>query len=96
RGMDPLDAIEHVRNKRRGAFNNRQIAYLAESYKRSSAFKGANKIMIGSSIRSSPISSNTNVASDHHQQQLSAHEQQNQSTNSTHMNIFKKMFFGSH
>ncbi|KAJ2400417.1 hypothetical protein GGI23_002047 [Coemansia sp. RSA 2559] len=97
RGMDPLDAIEHVRNKRRGAFNNRQIAYLAESYKRSSAFKGANKIMIGSSIRSSPVSSNANVASDqHHQQQLSAHEQQNQPTNSTHMNIFKKMFFGSH
>ncbi|KAI9504731.1 protein-tyrosine phosphatase-like protein, partial [Coemansia spiralis] len=34
RGMDPLDAIEHVRNKRRGAFNNRQITYLADHYKR--------------------------------------------------------------
>ncbi|KAJ2555202.1 Protein tyrosine phosphatase type IVA 2, partial [Coemansia sp. RSA 1933] len=93
RGMDPLDAIEHVRNKRRGAFNNRQIAYLAESYKRSSGFKGANKIMMGSSIRSSPIGRNANVAAD---QPLAApHEQQNQSANSTHMNIFKKMFFGS-
>ncbi|KAJ1663642.1 hypothetical protein IW140_000940 [Coemansia sp. RSA 1813] len=94
RGMDPLDAIEHVRNKRRGAFNNRQIAYLAESYKRSSAFKGANKIMIGSSIRSSPVNSNANVVPDQHHQQSA--QEQHQPTNSTHMSIFKKMFFGSH
>ncbi|KAJ2712091.1 hypothetical protein H4R19_002934, partial [Coemansia spiralis] len=53
KGMDPLDAIEHVRNKRRGAFNNRQITYLAETYKRASGFKGA--VKIGSTIRSSPL-----------------------------------------
>ncbi|KAJ2815831.1 hypothetical protein GGI24_005924, partial [Coemansia furcata] len=35
KGMDPLDSIEHVRHKRRGAFNNRQITYLADQYKRS-------------------------------------------------------------
>ncbi|KAJ2513405.1 hypothetical protein H4217_001740 [Coemansia sp. RSA 1939] len=97
RGMDPLDAIEHVRNKRRGAFNNRQIAYLAENYKRSSAFKSANKILIGSSIRSSPITSSANVVSD--QQQHDYHDSHQPATNpttTTHMSIFKKMFFGSH
>ncbi|KAJ2800702.1 hypothetical protein H4R20_003961, partial [Coemansia guatemalensis] len=52
KGMDPLDAIEHVRHKRRGAFNNRQITYLADNYKRASGFKGTAKI--GSAIRSSP------------------------------------------
>ncbi|EPB86535.1 hypothetical protein HMPREF1544_06702 [Mucor circinelloides 1006PhL] len=34
-GMKPLDAIEFIRGKRRGAFNKPQIAYLAsDSYKR--------------------------------------------------------------
>ncbi|GAA5813635.1 hypothetical protein MFLAVUS_007119 [Mucor flavus] len=33
-GMKPLDAIEFIRGKRRGAFNKPQIAYL-DSYKRS-------------------------------------------------------------
>ncbi|KAI8073414.1 protein-tyrosine phosphatase-like protein [Gilbertella persicaria] len=32
-GMKPLDAIEYIRGKRRGAFNKPQIAYL-DSYKR--------------------------------------------------------------
>ncbi|RKP09179.1 dual specificity protein phosphatase CDC14B, partial [Thamnocephalis sphaerospora] len=32
-GMDPLDAIEHVRQCRRGAFNSRQVGFLAR-YKR--------------------------------------------------------------
>ncbi|KAG0182001.1 Protein tyrosine phosphatase type IVA 1 [Apophysomyces sp. BC1034] len=32
-GMQPLDAIEHIRSKRRGAFNKPQIAYL-DHYKR--------------------------------------------------------------
>ncbi|KAJ1918238.1 hypothetical protein H4219_002710 [Mycoemilia scoparia] len=35
-GMDAIDAIELVRRKRRGAFNNRQITYLVDQYKRSS------------------------------------------------------------
>ncbi|CEI93432.1 Putative Protein-tyrosine phosphatase [Rhizopus microsporus] len=32
-GMEPLDAIEYIRRKRRGAFNKPQIAYL-DQYKR--------------------------------------------------------------
>ncbi|KAJ1998807.1 hypothetical protein GGI04_004840, partial [Coemansia thaxteri] len=43
KGKDPLDAIEHVRLKRRGAFNNRQITYLADQYKRTAASKSASK-----------------------------------------------------
>lgn len=27
-GMQPLDAVEYIRRKRRGAFNNRQIMYI--------------------------------------------------------------------
>ncbi|KAI9256445.1 protein-tyrosine phosphatase-like protein [Phascolomyces articulosus] len=33
-GMDPLDSIENIRSKRRGAFNKPQIAYLVRSYKK--------------------------------------------------------------
>ncbi|KAI9230588.1 MAG: protein-tyrosine phosphatase-like protein, partial [Piptocephalis tieghemiana] len=33
RGLDPLDTIELVRKHRRGAFNSKQVSYLAE-YKR--------------------------------------------------------------
>ncbi|KAJ1719917.1 hypothetical protein LPJ53_005387 [Coemansia erecta] len=55
KGSDPLDAIEHVRRKRRGAFNNRQITYLADSYKRSSGSKSS--VKIGSAIRQSPLTS---------------------------------------
>ena len=35
-GKDPIDAIEFIRRKRRGAFNNRQITYLVDQYKRTS------------------------------------------------------------
>jgi len=35
-GMAPLDAIEFIRRKRRGAFNNRQIEFL-DTYKRTKA-----------------------------------------------------------
>ncbi|KAJ2331358.1 hypothetical protein GGI00_003285 [Coemansia sp. RSA 2681] len=56
RGMDPLDSIEHVRHKRRGAFNNRQITYLADQYKRTAASKSASK------ARASPLNS---IASPH-------------------------------
>lgn len=31
-GMKPLDAIEFIRGKRRGAFNKPQIAYLVSAY----------------------------------------------------------------
>ena len=32
--MTPLDAIELIRNKRRGAFNSVQLQYLIEDYKK--------------------------------------------------------------
>ncbi|PVU99986.1 hypothetical protein BB559_000247 [Furculomyces boomerangus] len=35
-GTDPVDAIELIRRKRRGAFNNKQITHLVNGYKRSS------------------------------------------------------------
>ncbi|KAJ3226541.1 Protein tyrosine phosphatase type IVA 1 [Chytriomyces hyalinus] len=34
-GMSPLDAVEYVRARRRGAFNTIQLNYLVETYKRS-------------------------------------------------------------
>ncbi|KAJ2888611.1 hypothetical protein FB639_000516, partial [Coemansia asiatica] len=61
KGTDPLDAIELVRRKRRGAFNNRQITYLADNYKRSSGSKGAAKL--GSAIRQSPHTGPSPMAS---------------------------------
>ncbi|KAJ2225735.1 hypothetical protein EV180_003268 [Coemansia sp. RSA 518] len=84
KGMDPLDAIEHVRHKRRGAFNNRQITYLADSYKRT-GFKGTTKI--SSAMRSSPLSS-TNASTMHGDKAPVA-------PSSIHKSFFKKMF-GSH
>ncbi|KAJ3416057.1 Protein tyrosine phosphatase prl-1 [Chytridiales sp. JEL 0842] len=33
-GMKPLDAVDFVRKRRRGAFNNVQLTYLVENYKR--------------------------------------------------------------
>jgi protein tyrosine phosphatase type 4A len=33
-GMEPLDAVNVIRAKRRGALNARQLAYLENSYKR--------------------------------------------------------------
>ncbi|KAJ2345029.1 hypothetical protein IWW50_005798, partial [Coemansia erecta] len=95
KGMDPLDAIEHVRHKRRGAFNNRQITYLADSYKRTSGFKSANKI--GSAMRSSPLNGTAST-----QAAAGATGLPNvKATSSTgavtgiHKSFFKKMF-GSH
>ena len=32
-GMDPLDSIENIRSKRRGAFNKPQIAFLVSKEK---------------------------------------------------------------
>ncbi|CEP20091.1 hypothetical protein [Parasitella parasitica] len=40
-GMKPLDAIEFIRERRRGAFNKPQIAYLLDSYKRTLKPKSA-------------------------------------------------------
>ncbi|KAJ3304911.1 hypothetical protein HDU76_005104 [Blyttiomyces sp. JEL0837] len=34
-GMAPLDAVDYVRKRRRGAFNSVQLTYLVDSYKRS-------------------------------------------------------------
>eukprot|EP00741_Cyanophora_paradoxa_P024329 tig00000053_g23494.t1 len=39
KGMDPLDAVEYVRQRRRGAFNANQLKWLY-AYKRRGAFKG--------------------------------------------------------
>ncbi|KAG2220942.1 hypothetical protein INT45_010695 [Circinella minor] len=47
-GMKPLDSIEHIRAKRRGAFNKPQIAYL-DTYKRMLKSSSSNH----SSLRSS-------------------------------------------
>ncbi|KAG0172328.1 Protein tyrosine phosphatase type IVA 1 [Apophysomyces sp. BC1034] len=47
-GMQPLDAVEYVRRKRRGAFNKPQIAYL-DTYKRTLKTKSSS----GSSLKSS-------------------------------------------
>ncbi|KAG2227527.1 hypothetical protein INT45_002212 [Circinella minor] len=47
-GMEPLDAVEFVRRKRRGAFNKPQIAYL-DQYKRSMRQKSSS----GTSFKSS-------------------------------------------
>ncbi|KAI8866069.1 native structure Prl-1, partial [Ramicandelaber brevisporus] len=33
-GLDPIDAIEKVRRRRRGAFNSKQINFLADGYKK--------------------------------------------------------------
>ncbi|OLY82826.1 putative protein tyrosine phosphatase type IVA A [Smittium mucronatum] len=38
-GQDPIDVIELIRRKRRGAFNNKQISFLVDRYKRSSTAK---------------------------------------------------------
>lgn len=62
-GMKPLDAIEYIREKRRGAFNKPQIAFL-DSYKRalksasthssSSLFRISRMFRIGSNKSTSP------------------------------------------
>ncbi|KAJ2303738.1 hypothetical protein IWW55_002774, partial [Coemansia sp. RSA 2706] len=101
RGMDPLDAIEHVRHKRRGAFNNRQITYLADNYKRASAFKGAAKIgsaKIGSAMRASPTASAAGSAAAPPaagMQPATKPAAANVPLSGIHKSFFKKMF-GSH
>ena len=41
-GFNPTDAIEFIRNCRRGAFNATQLKYLMDDYKRRSGFKSFN------------------------------------------------------
>lgn len=41
--MIPLDAIEYVRKRRRGAFNSVQLQYLLEGYKKSKGSKKGGK-----------------------------------------------------
>ncbi|OBZ84819.1 putative protein tyrosine phosphatase type IVA A [Choanephora cucurbitarum] len=48
-GMKPLDAIEYIRGKRRGAFNKPQIAYL-DSYKRTLKPKSSTNYSLRSSL----------------------------------------------
>ncbi|KAI9494769.1 protein-tyrosine phosphatase-like protein [Zychaea mexicana] len=48
-GMEPLDAVEFVRRKRRGAFNKPQIAYL-DQYKRSLRQKSSSSVSFKSSL----------------------------------------------
>ncbi|KAJ1965625.1 hypothetical protein GGI12_000621, partial [Dipsacomyces acuminosporus] len=98
KGVDVLDAIEFVRRKRRGAFNNRQIAYLAEQYKRTSASKSSTKM--ASAIRSSPLSSSANTpasGSPHLKSSINGSGGVFASSTSSngHKSFFKKMF-GSH
>ncbi|KAJ1818883.1 hypothetical protein LPJ56_003757 [Coemansia sp. RSA 2599] len=102
KGTDPLDAIELVRRKRRGAFNNRQITYLADNYKRSSGSKGTAKL--GSAIRQSPMASGTSpqaspsdsdATSPHAQAAGGSKPNSTSSTVSASRALFKKIF-GSH
>lgn len=37
KGMDPMDAIQMIRDKRRGAINRKQVRFLTESYQRRSS-----------------------------------------------------------
>ncbi|KAJ2489289.1 hypothetical protein IWW37_004120 [Coemansia sp. RSA 2050] len=82
KGMDPLDSIEHVRHKRRGAFNNRQITYLADQYKRTAASKHAK-------VRASPMNS---MSSPH----ASASPAGSGSAVPAPKSFFRKMFGSSH
>lgn len=66
--MPPLDTIEFVRRRRRGAFNSVQLQYLIESYKKQwgkKASKGIGSAFIKNSKRSSsPTNNATNFAAD--------------------------------
>jgi len=58
RGMKPLDAIDFVRAKRKGAFNNKQIEFLDSYKKRSSKGMSISK-SLGKIFRRSTIDSPT-------------------------------------
>ncbi len=58
-GMPPLDTIEFVRRRRRGAFNSVQLQYLIESYKKQWGKKSSKGI--GFSKNSKRSSSPTNA-----------------------------------
>ncbi|KAJ3389293.1 Protein tyrosine phosphatase type IVA 3 [Lobulomyces angularis] len=58
-GMVPLDTIEYVRRRRRGAFNSIQLQWLVDTYKRQWGKKSSRKIGFGHAGKrpSSPSSS---------------------------------------
>ena len=43
-GMTPLDAIDYIRRRRRGAFNSVQLTYLVDNYKRSWTKKASTRM----------------------------------------------------
>ncbi|KAM3582860.1 hypothetical protein VKS41_004624 [Umbelopsis sp. WA50703] len=53
-GMQPLDAVEYVRRKRRGAFNKPQIAYL-DTYKRSTKSVKSRSLSNSSTVSSASL-----------------------------------------
>lgn len=62
KGMKPLDAVEHIRKKRRGAFNNKQIQFL-DAYKKRSAKGLSISKTLGRVFRRSTPSSSPNASS---------------------------------
>lgn len=51
-GLPALDAVEHIRRRRRGAFNTKQIEFL-DNYKRKANFTATKSLSSGSSFKSS-------------------------------------------
>ncbi|KAJ1528268.1 Protein tyrosine phosphatase type IVA 1, partial [Nowakowskiella sp. JEL0078] len=61
-GLSPLDAVEYIRRRRRGALNSVQLQYLVESYKKQWYTKRANLTLGGFlSKRSSPVLSSSSI-----------------------------------
>ncbi|OMJ15922.1 putative protein tyrosine phosphatase type IVA A [Smittium culicis] len=80
-GLDPIDVIELIRRKRRGAFNNKQISYLVDRYKRSSSTKAKTA---------------SNKASSGAASSMSLQGSEKTGKDSSSKSFFKKMFGGSH
>ncbi|KAJ3127486.1 hypothetical protein HK098_006264 [Nowakowskiella sp. JEL0407] len=63
-GMEPLDTVEFIRRRRRGALNSVQLQYLVDTYKRQWNKKGGSKLSLFVNKRSSsPAHSVTSVSS---------------------------------
>jgi len=64
KGMKPLDAIEHIRKKRRGAFNNKQIQFLDTYKKRTSKSMSIRKSFSNMFRKSAiPVAPSTTISS---------------------------------
>ncbi|KAJ3213562.1 Protein tyrosine phosphatase type IVA 1 [Dinochytrium kinnereticum] len=61
-GMTPLDAVEFVRKRRRGAFNSVQLSHLIDSYKRVWKKSGGSGSKFGGLLSSSSSSNGGNIA----------------------------------